>query len=71
MIKRRTLKSVEQWEVVVADQQAGCLPRVDYCLKHDIHSDTFSARRSDVNRGLNGRSNQTLNSIVKPQLKSK
>lgn len=68
MIKRRPRKSVEQWKAVIADQQASGLSRVDYCLKHDIHIDTFSARLSDINRGLNGRSNQTSNSIDKPQL---
>ena len=63
MIKRRPRKSVEQWKAVIADQQASSLSRVDYYLKHDIHIDTFSARLSDINRGLNGRSNKVTNSI--------
>jgi len=68
MIKRRPRKSVEQWKAVIADQQASGLSRVDYCLKHDIHIDTFSARLSEINRGLNHRSNKVTNSIDKPQL---
>ena len=68
MIKRCPKKSVEQLKAVIADQQTSGLSRVDYCLKHDIHIDTFSARLSDINRSLNGRSNQTSNSIDKPQL---
>ena len=68
MIKRRPRKSDEQWKAVIADQQAIGLSRVDYCLKHDIHIDTFSARLSDINRDLNRRSNKITNSIDKPQL---
>lgn len=68
MVKRRPRKSIEQWKTVIADQQASDLSRLDYCLKHDIHIDTFSARLSEINRGLNARSNFAPESIDKPQL---
>ena len=68
MLKRRPRKSFEQWKTVVSEQLASALSRVDHCLNHDIHIDTFSARLSDINRGLNGRSNQVTNSINKSQL---
>ena len=42
MRHRRPKKSIEQWKAVIAEQQASGLSRLDYCLKHDIHIDTFS-----------------------------
>jgi hypothetical protein len=68
MIKRRPRKSIEQWKTVIADQQASDSSRLDYCLKHDIHIVTFSARLSENNSGLNARSNVAPESIDKPQL---
>lgn len=68
MAKRRPRKSIEQWKAVIADQQASGLSRLEYCFKHDIHIDTFSARLSEINRGLNGRSTVSAETIVKPQL---
>ena len=68
MVKRRPRKSIEQWKAVIADQQASGLSRLEYCLKHDIHIDTFSARLSEINRGLNGRSIVSADTIAKPQL---
>ena len=68
MVKRRPRKSIEQWKAVIADQQASGLSRHDYCRKHDIHIETFSARLCEIKRGLNGRSNVSTASIDKPQL---
>jgi hypothetical protein len=68
MVKRRPRKSIEQWKAIVDDQQASGLSRLEYCLKHDIHIDTFSARLSKINRGLNGRCNVSADSITRPQL---
>ena len=66
MVKRRPRKSIEQWKAVIADQQASGLSRLEYCLKHDIHIDTFSARLSEINRGLNGRNIVSADTIAKP-----
>ncbi len=68
MRHRRPKKSIEQWKAVIAEQQASGLSRLDYCLKHDIHIDTFSARLSEINRGLNGRGSVSNARIDKPQL---
>ena len=68
MVKRRPRKSIEQWKAIIADQQASGLSRLEYCLKHDIHIDTFSTRLSEINRRLNGRCNVSADSITRPQL---
>lgn len=68
MVKRRPRKSIEQWKAIINDQQASGLSRLEYCLKHDIHIDTFSARLSEINRRLNHQSNVSTDSIAKPQL---
>jgi hypothetical protein len=68
MVKRRPRKSIKQWQALIAYQRSSGLSRLEFCLKHDIHIDTFSARLSDINRGLKSRNNQTPNSIDKPQL---
>ena len=57
MVKHRPRKSIEQWKTVIADRQASDLSPLDYYLKHDIHIDTLSARLSEINLGLNARSN--------------
>ena len=63
MVKRRPRKSIEQWKAVIADQQAS-----DRVLSiATIHIDTFSARL-EINRGLNGRSIVSADTIAKPQL---
>lgn len=68
MVKRRPRKSIEQWKAIIDDQQASGSSRLEYCLKHDIHIDTFSARLNEIKRGLNGRSNASADSITRPQL---
>ena len=68
MVKRRPRESIEQWKAIIAEQQASGLSRLEYCLKHDIHIDTFSARLSETKRGLNEQSNVSAYSIVQPQL---
>lgn len=68
MLKRRPRKSMQQWRDVIADQQASGLSRADYCVQHDIHIDTFSARLSDINRQHDSTGNQATDSVDAPQL---
>ena len=65
---RRKRQTKNEWENTVAAQQASGLNISEYCAKHNIHLQTFYARRSEVNK----KAVQTTSKLVKVKvLKSK
>jgi hypothetical protein len=55
-----------EWKNTVAAQQVSGLKASEYCAKHNIHIQTFYARRSEINK----KAVQTTSKLVKV-LKSK
>lgn len=45
--KRRTK---EEWKATLEAQETSGLTAPQYCAKHDIHLQTFYARKSDINK---------------------
>lgn len=63
---RRQRQTKDEWKKTVAAQQVSGLKASEYCAKHNIHIQTFYARRSEINK----KAVQTTSKLVKV-LKSK
>jgi uncharacterized membrane protein len=63
---RRQRQTKDEWENTVAAQQVSVLKASEYCAKHNIHLQTFYARKSEINK----QAVQTTSKLVKV-LKSK
>jgi hypothetical protein len=58
---RQQRQTKEDWKNTVAAQQASGLKDSEYCAKHNIHIQTFYARRSENNK----KTTQTISKLVK------
>jgi hypothetical protein len=58
---RRQRQTKDEWKNTVAAQQASGLKISEYCAKHNIHIQTFYARRSEINK----KTTQTSSKLVK------
>ena len=58
---RRQRQTKDEWENTVAAQQASGLKISEYCVKYNIHLQTFYARRSEINK----KAVQTTSKLVK------
>ncbi len=47
---RRQRQTKDEWKNTVAAQQASGLKAYEYCAQHNIHIQTFYARRSEINK---------------------
>ncbi|MDP5131565.1 MAG: transposase [Paraglaciecola sp.] len=63
---RRERRTTEEWKAIIVDQQSSGVSAREYCAKHNIHLQTFYARRSEINK----KAVQTTSKLVKV-LKSK
>ncbi len=47
---RRQRRTKDEWKIILAAQQDSDLTAPEYCVKHNIHLQTFYARKCDINK---------------------
>ncbi|MBU2877764.1 IS66 family insertion sequence element accessory protein TnpA [Aliiglaciecola lipolytica] len=57
---RRERRTQEGWEAIFVEYRSSELTAHKYCVKHDIHLKTFSARKSDLYKGRTRSTNKLL-----------
>ena len=63
---RRQRRTKEEWKHIFASQQASELSAPEYCAKHNIHLQTFYARKSDIDKKT-AQPNSKLIKVVIPK----
>jgi hypothetical protein len=63
---RRQRRTIDEWKNTLAAQQASGLNAPEYCVKHNIHLQTFYARKCDLNK----KTASKLVKVLKPKLQS-
>ena len=58
---RRERRTREEWKAIFVAQQSSGVTAREYCAKHNIHLNTFSARKSDIDK----RTAQPTGNLVK------
>lgn len=63
---RRQRRTKAQWQSILSAQQSSGLAPPEYCVKHNIHLQTFYARRCEMNKRTGPPSGQLIK-IVQPK----
>jgi hypothetical protein len=66
---RRQRRTKGEWEIILAAQQDSDLTAPEYCVKHNIHLQTFYARKCDINKKI-AQTTSKLVKVLKPKPQS-